>query len=252
MYRIAFFTEKGGAGKTTFSANVSSILAQRGLRILLVDMDPQGHSAKVLGATQSVKKTILEALISRRRNIKEFIRLTRIGNLSILPADWSLADFTVNVANDPSRHRRLQYILDGVREDYDFIFIDTPPSLELITLNILLASDFVIIPAALTYLGLVGVASSLSVLKNLKSAFGYAPSIFLVVPNFYEDNASCNELLETLKTKLGSLVSSTLIHRDPEIDRAQSYSLTVIELSPQSQGAMDFQNLCDEITLKIP
>jgi chromosome partitioning protein len=220
-----------------------------GKKSLLIDMDPQGHSAKILGVTQGGRKTILDLLI-RRGDIRDFVRYTRIGNLWMIPSDWSLADFTVNVANDSTRHLKLKMFLDGVL-DYDFIFIDPPPSLELITVNVLLASDYVIIPVPLTYLGLVGCASTLKVLSNTKKAFGYAPHLLFVVPNIYEEGGVSEKLLEILRGKLGDMVSQTVIRKDIQIDRAQSFALTVLEMSPQSYGTEDFKKLYSEIIAKI-
>jgi chromosome partitioning protein len=134
---------------------------------------------------------------------------------------------------------------------FDIILIDSPPSLELITLNILLASEGVIIPVALTYLGLVGAASTLKIISQTKKAFNYAPGIIAFVPNLYDETPHTKELLEKLRAKLGKFVSKTVIYRDPEIDKAQSYSTTVVELSPDSKSAKAFENLVDEIILKI-
>jgi chromosome partitioning protein len=134
---------------------------------------------------------------------------------------------------------------------FDVILIDSPPSLELITLNILLASEGLIIPVALTYLGLVGAASTIKIISQTKKAFNYSPGIIAFVPNLYDDSPYTKELLSRLREKLGKLVSKTVIHKDYEIDKSQSYSATVVEVSPESVAAKDFENLADEIILKI-
>lgn len=247
--RISILMEKGGAGKTTFCANLATLWAQNGTKTLIIDLDPQGHLARILGVTYSGRRTILD-LIVRGGDIRDFVVPTRIGGLSIIPSDWSLADLTVNIANDPTRHLKLRTLLDGVA-DYELAILDTPPSLELITVNILLASDSVIIPVPLTYLGLVGCANTLKVISNAKKAFGYAPKILAVVPNIHDGSSLCEEFLSLLRRKLGEFVSETVIPKDPEVDRAQSFTLTVVELAPDSPGAKNFRKLHAELLSKI-
>lgn len=246
---IAVFSEKGGVGKTTLATNLSVSFAKRGYRVLLVDMDPQGHVANLFGVEPS-RQSILSFLV--RGDISSgVIRSTRIENLWVIPSDWSLADFTVNVARDHARHLKLRKALDKLRDSFDIIFIDAPPSLELITLNVLLAADGVIIPALLTYLGLAGVASTINVMVQTKKSFKYSPGIVAIVPNMYEENALSKELLEKLRTSLGKAVSKTIIVKDPEVDKAQSFSATVLEVAPDSPASKNFEKLTDEIILKL-
>lgn len=247
---IAIFSEKGGVGKTTLAMNISVVFAKRGYRVLLIDMDPQGHIGKLFGVEGVGKQNLLSFLI-RGEFSEGIIKKTRIGNLFVIPSDWSLADFTVNVARDPARHLKLRKAIDKLRDQFDIIFIDSPPSLELITLNILLASDGVIIPIVLSYLGLVAVSSTLNIIIQTKKSFKYSPGIVAIVPNMYDDNEYSRELFEKLKAKLGRAVSKTVIPRDPEIDRAQSFSTTISDISPESQTAQSFEKLVDEIILKL-
>jgi chromosome partitioning protein len=250
MKVISIFSEKGGVGKTTITTNLGVCLARKDYKTLIIDMYPQGHVAKLLG-TELPKRRILDVLKTGNITQDEIIKNTRVEKLFIIPSDWSLADFTVNVARDPARHLKLRILVSKIKDMFDIILIDSPPSLELITLNILLASEGVIIPVALTYLGLVGAASTLKIISQTKKAFNYAPGIIAFVPNLYDETPHTKELLEKLRAKLGKFVSKTVIYRDPEIDKAQSYSTTVVELSPDSKSAKAFENLVDEIILKI-
>ncbi|GBD03788.1 Sporulation initiation inhibitor protein Soj [bacterium HR19] len=249
MKVIAIFSEKGGVGKTTIATNLSLYLAKKEYKVLIIDMDPQGHVHKVLGSEKKSGR-VLE-LLTKDKNPYDFISKTRIENLSIIPSDWSLADFTITVAKDPQRHIKLRNTIQKIKNDFDIIIIDSPPSLELITINILLASEGVIIPVLLSYLGLVGAASTLKIISQTKKVFKYSPAIIAFVPNMYEETPQSKELLEKLKSKLGKLVSKTVIRKDPQIDRAQSYSASVFDLEQDSVAKRDFENLADEIILKI-
>lgn len=246
---ITVFSEKGGVGKTTLTTNLSVSFAKRGYKVLVIDMDPQGHVGKLFGV-EPIKQNILIFLIKGEIS-DSIIKKTRVQNLWVVPSDWSLADFTVNVARDPARHLKLRKAIDNLKDKFDIIFIDPPPSLELITLNILLASDGVIIPVALTYLGLAGVAATLNIIIQTKKSFKYSPGIIAIVPNMYDDSPYSKELLEKLKSSLGKAVSKAVISKDPEIDKAQSFSATVIEISPDSQSTKNIEKLTDEIILKL-
>lgn len=246
---LTIFSEKGGVGKTTLVTNLSVSFAKRGYKILTIDMDPQGHIARLFGV-ETGRQNILSFLIKGEIS-DSLIKKTRIDNLWVIPSDWSLADFTVNVARDSSRHLKLRKAIDKLKDKFNIIFIDPPPSLELITLNILLASDGVIVPVALTYLGLVGVASTLNIIVQTKKSFKYSPGVVAIVPNMYDDSPHSKELLEKLRSSLGKVVSKTVIVKDPEIDKAQSFSATVIEISPDSPSSKSIEKLTDEIILKL-
>ncbi len=249
MKTIAIFSEKGGVGKTTITTNLGVSLATKNYRTLIIDMDPQGHVGRIMGVGPT-KKGILYFLI-RAQVGDEIIKETRIPKLFVVASDWSLADFTVNVAQHPNRHLKLREIIEKIKDKFDIILIDSPPSLELITLNILLAAEGVIIPVALTYLGLVGAAATLRIMAQTKKAFNYSPGVIALVPNMYEETPECKELLQKLREKLGKRMSKTVIRRAPEVDKAQSYSVTVVEMSPESPAAQDFEKLADELILKI-
>ncbi len=249
MKVISVFSEKGGVGKTTITSNLGTALARKNYKVLILDMDPQGHIANLFGV-EPERRRILQFLVTGTFT-DDIIKKTRIENLYIISSDWSLADFTVNVARHPDRHLKLRRIVDKIKDKFNIVMIDPPPSLELITLNVLLASEGVIIPVALTYLGLAGAAETLKIVAQTRKAFNYAPGVIALVPNMYEDTLNCKELLERLKAKVGKHVSKTIIHRDPEVDRAQSFSMTVLELNPNSQAAKDFEKLADELILRL-
>lgn len=249
MKVISVFSEKGGVGKTTITSNLGVALARKDYKVLIFDMDPQGHIAKIFGI-EPEKRRILQFLAAGIIT-DDTIKKTRIENLYVILSDWSLADFTVNVARHGDRHLKLRKVIDKIKDRFDIIMIDPPPSLELVTLNVLLAAEGVIIPVALTYLGLAGAAETLKIVAQTRKAFNYAPGVIALVPNMYENTPHCNELLERLKTKIGKHISKTVIHRDSEIDRAQSFSMTVVEISPNSQAAKDFEKLADELILRL-
>lgn len=249
MRKIAFVNEKGGSSKTTLAVNIASYFALRkNKRTLLVDTDPQGQVSRALKLSQQeATPNISDALIENRAKLQQIVHQTRIKNLFVITSDRRMNDFSTKQANRPDRAKRIAQLLEPL-EDFDFVIFDTPPSLGLITQNVLLAADEVIIPVPLTFLALDSCAHVIEAIENLKSTYPQkAPRISLVVPTFFRPTNLAHAILEKLSEYFGKKLAKTVIHFSVKIDEAQSQGLTIWEYAPSSRGAEMLQSLAEEI-----
>lgn len=246
--RIAFINEKGGTGKTTLVLNIGDYIARQGKKVLLVDMDPQGHIGKSLGVdVQCARYSIFDVLIEKTLPLKDAVLPTCNDNLKIVVSNKLLTDLTINIAKDADRHIKLKEKLDEV-EGFDFILIDSPPSLGLLTVNILLAAEEIIIPVSMTYLALDGCAEIISSINLVRRNFGHEGiHISKVIPTLYRDTPLANAVLNRLTAHFGEKLSKTVLRFDDKIDQSQSFGKTVFEFAPNSEGAELLADLGKEV-----
>ncbi len=239
--RIAFINEKGGTCKTTLAVHTAAWLAtEKGLRVLLMDLDTQGHGGKSLGIdVRDVSLTIADVLVDETLAPEAAILETDVSGLDIMPSNRGLADLPERLALMPDRHRRLRYITDAVDDggEYDLIVFDAPPSLGLITLNIMLATREVVVPVALTYFSLDGCAEIVRTVEQVREEHGHDElEVTLVVPTLYRRTRLADEVLAKLREYFGGRVAPTLGF-NVKIDEAQSHGKTIWEHAPWSRGA---------------
>ncbi len=247
MRIISFVNEKGGCAKTTLTVNVAAAIAATGKRVLVVDMDPQGHIGKSLGLdVRNLDLTIFDVLIDDDVQLIDAVQQTKVPHLDVVPTNKLLTDLVVNISKERDRHIKLKKSLHGL--DYDFIFIDAPPSLGLITVNILMAVTEVIIPVSLTYLALDGCAEMLDTVKVVRRNFNRKDLVIsLVVPTFYRDTKLANKILEKLQESFKQKLCKTILKYDVKIDQAQSFGKTIFEFAPHSEGAKMISNIAHEV-----
>ena len=248
MRRIAFINEKGGTCKTTLCVNVAARLAARGRRVLVADMDTQGHAAKSLGVDpRGLSPTIHDWLVGAA-TFAAVVRPTGLPGLDLLPANKDLAAFPVAVAAAPDRAGVLRARLDELPEGaYDAVLVDSPPSRSLVTDNILVAARELVVPVALTYLALDGCAEILQSLEALRAERGEAPRLVLAVATLHRHTQLAEEILAKLRERLGPAVSRTVLGWSVKVDEAQSHGRTIFEWAPRSSGARALAALADEI-----
>ena len=240
MRRIAFVNEKGGTCKTTLCVNTAAWIAtQRGMRVLVADLDTQGHAGKALGVdVRGISPTIRDVLLGESLSVTDVARPTGVPGLDLLPANKDLAGFPVEVAAFHDRADRLRRRLDDVPEGtWDAVLIDTPPSVSLVTENVLRAASEVVLPVGLTYLALDGCAEILASLEALRRDTGRAPEVILVVPTLYRKTQLAGEILAKLQERFADLLAAPLGF-SVKIDEAQSHGRTVFEYAPRSTGAL--------------
>ena len=247
MRIISFVNEKGGCGKTTLTVNVGAYLASIGKKVLLVDMDPQGHIGKSLGLdVKNIDLTIFDVLLEDDIYLTDAIHETSTPNLDVVPTNKLLTDFVINVSKHSDRHLKLKKSLEGL--DYDFIFIDAPPSLGLITINILLAATEVVIPVSLTFLALDGCAEILDTIKVVKKNFDHKDlRVSKVVATLYRDTKLARKILDKLELHFGDKLCETILNYDVKIDQAQSFGKTIFEFAPNSNGANMLKNIALQV-----
>jgi chromosome partitioning protein len=249
MRRIAFINEKGGTCKTTLCVNVAAHLAALGRRVLVADLDTQGHAGKSLGVdVRKLAPTIHDWLLDATLPFEAVVRRTAIAGLDLLPANKDLASFPVAVAPAADRAERLRRRLDALGEDrYDAVLVDAPPSRSLVTDNVLVAAREVVVPVALTYLALDGCAEILESLAALRAERGEAPALALVVPALYRKTQLADEILAKLRERFPGVLSRSVLGWSVKIDEAQSHGQTIFEWAPRSSGARVLADIAEEL-----
>lgn len=246
--RIAFINEKGGVGKTTLAVNVAAFFAmKRRQRVLLVDLDTQGHAAKTLGVDVRLGGPTVFDLLMGELKSTEVTRATAVENLWVIPSWKQMAEFPTRAANHPTRERLLASALADADARYDVVIFDAPPSFGLVTTNVLLASKEVVIPVATTYLALDGCAEMMATVERVAKDFDHpALHVTQIVPTLYRKTALSDEIVAALKTRFPKLVGEPM-GLNVSIDEAQSHGKTIWEYAPWSRGASVLQSTAERI-----
>lgn len=244
---ISVTNQKGGVGKTTTSINLAASMVKRGKRILLIDMDPQGNATVGCGVdTDSVESTIYDLLLLET-TAKEAIIKTESG-VDVLTANGDLAGAQVELLNEIGRELRLQKALVPILDDYDYIFIDCPPALNVLTINALVASHSVMIPMQCEYFALEGLSALISTVRKIRETLNPKLSIEGLLRTMFDGrNSLSNEVSKQLQTHFGDKVYTTVVPRNVRLAEAPSYGEPAITYAPESKGAKAYLALADEI-----
>ena len=243
---ISVANQKGGVGKTTTTVNLSTILAKKGKKVLLIDTDPQGNATSGLGVSKDVELSVYDILIGDTE-FDETLQETAIKNLKVCPSNISLAGAEVQLVSMMSREQRLKTKLDKIKDQYDYILIDCPPSLGLVTLNAFTASDSVLIPVQCEYFALEGLGQLLNTVNLVKKHLNKNLEIEGALLTMYDIRTNLsNQVVKEVKKYFEDKVYKTVIPRNVRLSEAPSYGMPITEYDPRSKGAKSYTKFAKE------
>ena len=245
---IAIFNQKGGVGKTTTNINLAACLALKNKRILILDIDPQGNTTSGMGIIKKgLKRTAYELLIYDEIQPKEAILSTGLKNLDIIPASVQLAGAEIELVQLERREKRLKNAIDKIKDEYDYIFIDCPPSLGLLTINSLTAVDSVLIPIQCEFYALEGVSQLMSTIELVKKNLNRNLEIQGVILSMFDGRTNLSiQVVEEVKKYFRDKVYATVIPRNVRLAEAPSYGMPITQYDPKSRGALAYMEFAEE------
>jgi|TARA_B100001245_G_scaffold38383_1_gene24676 chromosome partitioning protein len=248
---ISIANQKGGVGKTTTSINLAASLAALEYKTLLVDADPQANSTSGLGINvEKINKSIYDCMIEEKISNKNIIK-TELDYLHLLPSDIDLVGAEIEMVELKNRDTRMKNCLDSIKNKYDFIIIDCSPSLGIVTINSLVASDSIIIPVQCEYFALEGLGKLLETIKLIQSKLNYNLSIEGILLSMYDVRLRLsNQVVEEVQMHFKSLVFNTIIPRNVRLSEAPSYGVPAISYDADCKGSLSYMNLAKELIKK--
>jgi chromosome partitioning protein len=247
---ISIANQKGGVGKTTTSVNLSSCLALAGKKVLLIDADPQGNATSGVGADKSTEKSTYDIIINNE-DVANVVQKCSVENLDVCASNINLAGAEVQLVSQLSREQKLKEALDKVKDDYDYIIIDCPPSLGLVTLNSLTASDTVLVPIQCEYYALEGLGQLMSTIDLVQKHLNKNLDVEGVVLTMYDARTNLSmQVIEEVKKYFKDKVYQSVIPRNVKLSEAPSFGLPITVYDPFSKGVNTYKKLAKELLAK--
>lgn len=246
---IAVTNQKGGVGKTTTCINVSAALAFMGYKILLVDMDPQAHSTiSVVNNPHLFQKTLFDVLMDKNSRIEEVIIKSNIPGLDVAISRISMAKLEPALIGEFDGHYRLRDAIQPVRKNYDFVFIDTPPTLGLITLNALVAASHILIPIQSSYLCLEGTDDLLETIEKVKRIANPELEILGVIITLHDKRTNISkDVVDRIIEVFGDKVFKTFVSKSVKLEESPAYKESIFTFAPDSIGAIQYKEIAEEL-----
>jgi chromosome partitioning protein len=246
---IAITNQKGGVGKTTTTFNLSAALAFMGKSTLLVDTDPQGHSTiSCVSDPHAITKSLYDVLVKSEEKIENIIMKSTVPGLDVAISKISMAKLEPSLLGEIDGHYRLKDTLEGIKNKYDFIFIDTPPTLGLITLNSLVAADRILIPIQSSYLSLEGTDDLLETIEKVKKVTNPSLEIIGVVITMHDRRTNISkDAVDRIKKVFGKKVFRTIVSKSVKLEESPAYKESIFTFAPYSVGAQQYKKLAEEI-----
>src|SRR5277367_5818542 len=247
---IAVCNQKGGTGKTTTTINLAAALTVLGKKILIVDMDPQGNASSGVGVNKNEIKESLYDVLIHRISINKGLVKTNFDNLDIIPCNINLTGAEIELVGVLSRETRLKKALDSIKEKYDFIFIDSPPSLGLLTLNALVAADSILVPIQCEFYALEGVSQLLNTISLVKEGLNpelHIEGVLMTMADFRTNLT--NEVINEIKNYFKEKVYKSIIPRNIRLSEAPSFGKPINSYDSASVGSIKYKELAEEFLL---
>ncbi len=245
---IAVCNQKGGTGKTTTTVNLSAALSALGKKVLIVDMDPQGNATSGVGINKNEIKHSAYEVLTHRCTVTEAILKTNFPSLDIIPCNINLTGAEIELVGVLSRETRLKKALEGIKTSYDYIFIDSPPSLGLLTLNVLVSSESILIPIQCEFYALEGVSQLLNTINLIKDGLNtdlHIEGVLMTMADFRTNLT--NEVINEIKNYFKEKVYNTIIPRNIRLSEAPSFGKPINYYDNASVGALKYKELAQEV-----
>ena len=246
---IAIANQKGGVGKSTTAINLSACLAAKHKKTLVIDLDPQGNTTSGLGIERNeLESTVYQLLIDDETTAESTMITTDYDGLKLIPSNEELAGSEIELFEFEDREHRLKNKIDSIKSKFDFIIVDCPPSLSLLTLNALTTADSVLIPIQCEYYALEGLSQLLKTVELVKKRLNKDLKVEGIVFTMYDGRTNLSaEVVETVKSNLSERIFETMIPRNIRLAEAPSYGMPINYYDPQSKGAENYQLLAKEV-----
>ncbi len=249
---VSFSNQKGGVGKTTSCVNISAQIANKGKKVLMIDMDPQGNATSGLGLQKSkIKNTIYDVIIGRC-NVEDAIIKTKFKNLSVIPSNIELAGAEVELPELEDGTNFTKIALDSIKDDYDYIFIDCPPSLGMLTVKALSVSDGIVVPMQCEFYSLEGMSQLLNTVKKIKNLYNPGLQIVGILLTMYNGRLTLtNQVVAELKKYYADKLFKVPISRTVRISEAPGYGEPICYHDPYGKGSLEYAAVAKELMMRI-
>jgi len=249
---IAIANQKGGVGKTTTAINLAAGLALLGKKTLIIDLDPQANASLSFIDIHKEIANVYDALLDSQANMKELVRSTAIENLYLIPSKLSLAKLESKLIGEIDAYYRLKTKIKEIENEYDFILIDTPPALGLLTANALVAANYVLIPVQASYFALEGTDDLIETIEKVKSLTNPLLSIIGVLITLFDKRTTLSkDILKQIENVFGNLVFSCKITKSIRLEESPAYKESIFTFAPRSSGAEEYMQLAKEVISRV-